>query len=462
MFTSMEPRTLQYIAKACAGEQLTGSPDALVRRVNTDSRSVRSGDLFFALSGEKFDGHQFLKEVMGKDAAAVVVNRQRLPVPSLSCGVIAVEDTRQALARLGAEFRHDFKIPTIAVGGSNGKTTTKELIASVLRQKLSTLWSEASFNNDIGVPLTLLRLEAHHEAAVFEVGTNHPGELAPLVAMIQPQFGVITSIGREHLEHFGDIKGVVEEEGWLAELLPVEGKLFLNADTNCADLIARRARAQVVLIGFGAAGNAWTIKDVRADQSGSHFSVIAPSQEFSGEYRVNLLGRHQVTNAALAIAVAAELGLSAPEIRRGLALCQPPKMRLQVSECRGVRILNDAYNANADSMLAALQTLNEFPCTGRRIAVLGDMAELGEHSQEAHLEVGRRTAELGVAELVTVGRMARLTAQAAREAGMRGVTECLDVAEATAALKNIAREGDVILLKASRITGLERVSESLS
>jgi UDP-N-acetylmuramoyl-tripeptide--D-alanyl-D-alanine ligase len=461
MFTSMEPRTLQYIARACAGEQLTGSPDALARRVCTDSRAVRAGDLFFALSGDKFDGHEFLKEVMGKDAAAVVVNRQRLPVPSLSCGVIAVENTRQALARLAAEFRHDFKIPTIAVGGSNGKTTTKELIASVLRQKLSTLWSEASFNNDIGVPLTLLRLEAHHEAAVFEVGTNHPGELAPLVAMIQPQFGVLTSIGREHLEFFGDIKGVVEEEGWLAELLPPSGKLFLNGDTNCADLIAQRSRACVIRAGFGE-GNDWRIENVRGDQRGAHFTVIALRPEYSGDYRVNLLGRHQVTNATLAIAVAAELGLSAGEIRRGLALCQPPKMRLQVCEFHGVRILNDAYNANADSMLAALQTLNDFPCAGRRIAVLGDMAELGEHSIEAHAEVGRRTAEFGSIQLVTVGQMARLTAQAARDAGLGDVTECRDVAEATATLKKIAREGDVILLKASRITGLERVSESLS
>ncbi len=457
----MEPRTLQYIARACAGEQLTGSPDVLARRVCTDSRAVRSGDVFFALSGDKFDGHEFLKEVMGKDAAAVVVNRQRLPVPSLSCGVIAVENTRQALARFAAEFRHDFKIPTVAVGGSNGKTTTKELIASVLRQKLSTLWSEASFNNDIGVPLTLLRLEAHHEVAVFEVGTNHPGELAPLVAMIQPQFGVVTSIGREHLEFFGNIKGVVEEEGWLAELLPAGGKLFLNGDTTCADLIAQRSRAGVVRAGFGE-NNDWQIENVRVDQRGAQFTVAALRPEYSGEYRVNLLGRHQITNATLAIAVAAELGLNPGEIRRGLALCQPPKMRLQVCEFHGVRILNDAYNANADSMLAALQTLNDFPCAGRRIAVLGDMAELGDHSIEAHAEVGRKTAELGSIQLVTVGQMARLTAQAAREAGLCDVTECRDVAEATATLKRIAREGDVILLKASRITGLERVSESLS
>jgi UDP-N-acetylmuramoyl-tripeptide--D-alanyl-D-alanine ligase len=216
-----------------------------------------------------------------------------------------------------------------------------------------------------------------------------------------------------------------------------------------------------VRVGFGE-DNDWPIRNVQADQGGAHFSVISPRPEYSGEYRVNLLGRHQITNATLAIAVAAELGLSASEIRRGLALCQPPKMRLQVCESNGVRILNDAYNANADSMLAALDTLNDFPCSGRRIAVLGDMAELGEHSREAHAEVGRRTAELGDIQLVTVGPMARVTAQAARAAGLRDVTECRDVAEATAALKNIAREGDVILLKASRITGLERVSESLS
>jgi UDP-N-acetylmuramoyl-tripeptide--D-alanyl-D-alanine ligase len=177
---------------------------------------------------------------------------------------------------------------------------------------------------------------------------------------------------------------------------------------------------------------------------------------------VNLIGRHQTVNATLAVAIGVELGLSQEEIRRGLASCQPPKMRLQVLEQNGVRILNDAYNANADSMLAALQTLNEFPCRGRRIAVIGDMAELGAHSVEAHEEVGRKTAELGAIQLVTVGKLASLTAQAARDAGLREVTECRDVAEATEVLKRIAREGDVILLKASRVTGLERLSESLS
>ena len=461
MIATMEPRTLQYIAGACAGEQLTGAADTLALRVCTDSRAARAGDVFVALAGDKFDGHDFLKEVQGKGVAAVVVNRRRLPVSPLDCAVIAVADTRQALSRLAAEYRHDFQLPVVAVGGSNGKTTTKELIASVLRQKLSTLWSEASFNNDIGVPLTLLRLEPHHEAAVIEVGTNHPGELAPLVATVQPRFGVITSIGREHLEFFGDVSGVAEEEGWLAELLPANGKLFINGDTLCAEAIARRCRGKVARIGFGAKDD-WSIRNLRPDERGLVFQVTAPVDVFSGDYRVNLLGRHQAANATLAIAVGAELGLDAEEIRRGLLSCQPAKMRLQVSESNGLHILNDAYNANADSMLVALQTLQEFPCSGRRIAVLGDMAELGAHSDEAHSEIGRRTAELGVNQLVTVGRLAERIAQAARAAGLRDVTECRDVTEAMLAVKNSARRGDVILLKASRVTGLERISEAMS
>ena len=170
--------------------------------------------------------------------------------------MIAVEDTRKALGQLAAQYRKDFVLPVVAVGGSNGKTTTKELVASVLKQELATLWSEASFNNDIGVPLTLLRLEKSHQAAVLEVGTNHPGELAPLVKMIQPNYGIITCVGREHLEFFGDLAGVAREEGWLAELLPADGKLFVNGDDEWTSRAVERTRAQVVRVGF-AAGNDW-------------------------------------------------------------------------------------------------------------------------------------------------------------------------------------------------------------
>jgi UDP-N-acetylmuramoyl-tripeptide--D-alanyl-D-alanine ligase len=456
----MEPRSLKYVCDSCPGDLQTGSADQLFRRVCIDSRHVRAGDLFFALVGERFDGHSFLPEVARKGVTAVVTGRDKAPGEPLGCGVITVENTRYALGRLAARYRSDFQLPVIAVAGSNGKTTTKELLAAVLRQKFNTAWSEASFNNDVGVPLTLLQLERSHEAAVLEAGTNHPGELAPLIRMIHPQFGVLTNIGREHLEFFGDLPGVAEEEGWLAELLPPDGKLFLNGDSEWAPAIESRSKTQVVRCGFGE-NNHWRAGDVFMSEAGLTFEAVSPRREFNGEYRIHLLGRHQAVNALLALAVGAELGVSPEEARAGLESCQPAKMRLQIREINGVRVLDDSYNANADSMLVALQTLGALPCAGRRIAVLGDMAELGPHAAEAHREVGRYAAGAGVDYLIAVGKSVRQTAQAARAAGLENVTEFADVESAVAAVKTTAQPGDLVLLKASRASGLERISEAL-
>jgi UDP-N-acetylmuramoyl-tripeptide--D-alanyl-D-alanine ligase len=373
---------------------------------------------------------------------------------------LAVDDVRSALGRLAAAYRRQFALPVIGVGGSNGKTTVKELLAAVLRQKFSTLWSEASFNNDIGVPLTLLRLEKSHQAAVVEIGTNHPGELAPLVRLAQPRFGVITNIGREHLEFFGDLAGVAQEEGWLAELLPADGKLFVNGDSEWTEIVAARTPAQVVRVGWGEK-NDWRAQRIRLDKQGATFQVAAPQAEFAGEYRVNLLGKHQVANALLAISLGAELGLSRLEIGQGLSECQPAKMRLNFWEAGGVRVLDDSYNANADSTIAALETLCALPLQGRRVAVLGDMAELGAHSAAAHQEIGRRAAELKLNQLFAVGQMAAVTAQAARAAGLARVFEFADVEGAVKAVKNFLKPGDVVLLKASRAARLERIAEAL-
>jgi UDP-N-acetylmuramoyl-tripeptide--D-alanyl-D-alanine ligase len=456
----VETRDLSFITAACEGELLQGAPASRVGGLTTDSRQARAGELFFALKGDRFDGHDYVDDVAKKGVAAVVVERGRLKVTPPGCGVVAVDDSRRALGRLGAAYRKDYALPVVAVGGSNGKTTTKELIAAVLRQRLATLWSEASFNNDIGVPLTLLRLEQQHEAAVLEAGTNHPGELAPLVRMIQPRYGVITNVGREHLEFFGDVAGVAEEEGWLAELLPAEGRLFVNGDNEWSGPIAKRTRAAVVRVGFGE-GNEWRVCRLRTDKQGVTFHLNAPRVEFDGEYRVNLLGRHQVVNALYALALGAELGLDRGEIQRGLAECQPAKMRLQLWEVGGVRVLDDAYNANADSMLAALQVLTELPCKGRRVAVLGDMAELGRHSEAAHVEVGRHAAELGVGQLFAVGTMAGTLAHGARAGGLRRVIELPDVEAAATAVKTFLKPGDVVLLKASRAARLERITAVL-
>ncbi len=451
---------MKFVAEACAARLKRGSENTLVQRVSTDSRQAQAGDLFFAIKGEHFDGHNFLNEVAAKRVAAVVVERKNVPAPLPECAVLAVDDTRAALGRFAAACRREFDLPVICVGGSNGKTTVKELIASALGQKLATLWSEASFNNDIGVPLTLLRLEKSHQAAVLEAGTNHPGELVPLVKMIRPKYGVITNIGREHLEFFGNVAGVAQEEGSLAELLPPDGRLFVNGDNAWTDKIVRRTRAGVVRVGLGDR-NDWRAKGIRPDKNGVTFRVDAPKMEWNGEYRVSLLGRHQATNALLAMAVSEELGLGRPAVRDGLAGCKPAKMRLQFWEAGGVRVLDDTYNANADSALAALETLCDLPLQGRRVAVLGDMNELGAHSEAAHAEVGRRAAELGIGQLFAVGKMAPVTARAARDAGLNRVIEFADVETAMAAVKSFLKTGDVVLLKASRAVRLERIAETL-
>ncbi len=456
----MRPITLQFIRDVCRGELLSGGGAVVVERVCTDSRQAGPGDLFVAIEGENFDAHSFINDVALKRVAAVLISRSKTPAILPDCGVVTVGNTRQALGELAAAYRREFRLPVIAVGGSNGKTTAKELIASLLRQRFNTHFSPASFNNDIGVPLTLLGLEHTHGAAVLEVGTNHPGELDPLVRMIQPGCGVITSIGREHLEFFGDLAGVAREEGGLAELLPADGKLFINGDTDQVENVVSRSKASIVKVGFGPF-NAWRAMNVRIAENGMAFEVSAPVPGFCGEYHLPLVGRHQVVNALLAIAVAVELGLTRDEVQTGLAMCRPAKMRLQLSTVRDVRVLDDAYNANADSMRAALETLHELPCRGRRVAVLGDMAELGAHGEAAHEEVGRSAAELGVRQLFAVGKMAPVMGRAARAAGLDQVMEFNDVEMAGRAVRSFLKPGDVVLLKASRAARMERIGDLL-
>jgi len=451
---------LTFIAGACGAEIIGGPVDLEIKSTCTDSRAAKTGDLFFAIKGEKFDGHGFVAEAAVKGAAAVVVDRKKIPPMALPCPVLAVGDVRVALGKWAAAYRQQFDLPLVAVAGSNGKTTVKDLLASVLRQKLLTLCSEASFNNEIGVPVTLLRLGKSHQAAVLEIGTNHPGDLAPLVKMTRPKYGVITNIGREHLEFFGDVAGVAREEGSLAELLPADGKLFLNGDSEWAAKIAARAKARVALVGAGEM-NDWRAKKIRLDKNGVTFQVATEKTDFEGEYRVNLIGPHQAVNALFAIAVGERFGLGREEIQQGLAECLPPKMRLNFWEAKGVRVLDDCYNANADSTLAALETLCGLPLQGRRVAVLGDMAELGATSEAAHAEIGRRAAELKIGQLFAVGQMAAVMAQAARDAGLVRVFEFAEVEGAVTAVKQFLKPGDVVLLKASRASRLERIAETL-
>ncbi|MCX7871963.1 MAG: UDP-N-acetylmuramoyl-tripeptide--D-alanyl-D-alanine ligase [Verrucomicrobiae bacterium] len=459
----MEKRSLKYFVESCDGGLLGDAvPELEASGVSTDSRAIKPQELFIALSGERFNGHDFVADAFAKGAIAAVVennwiekikkNNQQLPHGTY----IVVQNTRKALTQIAARYRSEFKIPFIAVCGSNGKTTTKDIIASVLSVKFNTLKNIASFNNDIGVPLTLLNLNREHQVAVVEVGTNHPGELKPLLDIICPQFGIITSIGREHLEFFKSMETVVKEEGQLAECLPVDGKLFIHVNNQWAQKVLLRSRAPVITIGLGGTSN-WRANVLLSSLHKVRFAVESFLTEYCGEYEVPLAGKHQAANALLAIAVGAEFGLSKEQIQTGLSTLKQPAMRMQIENWNGTWILNDAYNANPDSMTAALNWLSELQCNGKKIAVLGTMAELGEFTETEHIEIGKLAATLSIDILIAVGEYAPLLAKGAKDSTNKKIEVFLDIKDAANRLKQICSKDDILLVKASRSARLEQI-----
>ena len=456
----MEPLPLQFFAEACGVPVPAGLANTPISSVVTDSRRVAPGSLFVALTGECHDAHDHLGEVLARGAVAAVVAVDRVQRVPEGLPVLLVGDPRTAYGRMAAVYRRRFTLPVICVGGSNGKTTTKEILATLLSRRFATLKSEASFNNDVGVPATLLGLESRHQVAVLEAGTNHPGELGPLVDMIAPKVGIITSVGREHLEFFGDLAGVAAEEGVLAERLPAAnagGVLILNGECPFRSHLASRAAARVVRAGFGP-GNEWTAEVRSMEWGRTVFAVSAPDPAWNGEYSVTLPGRHSVTNALLGLAAAFELGVLPGDGRDGLAVFSPASQRLRFREAGGVRLLDDTYNANADSMIAALQALAQLPCNGRRVAVLGDMAELGSETDPAHDEVGRTAARLGIDAVFSVGTRAAVTAAAA---GSNRAAAFATPEGAAEAVLHYLEPGDTVVFKASRSARLERLLEAL-
>jgi UDP-N-acetylmuramoyl-tripeptide--D-alanyl-D-alanine ligase len=455
----MEARSLHFLAQACGGQLMNCRRDLEFRAVALDSRKIEPGVLFWALAGDRFDGHDFVGGSVEAGAIAAVVAQNKVASLPKNLPLVVVNDTRAAIGQFAARYRQDFSPVAIGVAGSNGKTSVKDLIFSVLNEKLDAIASEASFNNDIGVPQTLLRIESKHRAAVLELGTNHPGELKPLIGMLQPKIGVITSIGREHLEFFGDLAGVAKEEGTLAEMLPKNGLLVINGDSEAKSII-NRAKCRVTKVGAGEQ-NDWRVEVIGSSEEGTRFKLTAPEASWSGEWSVALLGRHHALNAALAVVVGKELEVGRAEIQRGLSTCQPAKMRMQIERVNGITVLNDAYNANADSMGAALRTLAEFPARGRRIAVLGDMAELGETADAAHREVGTIAGDLRIDHVIAIGHHSIWMSDCARAAGAGNASAFFDFNMAVTAIQRLVQPDDVILVKASRSSKLERVVDAL-
>jgi len=377
--------------------------------------------------------------------------------------LLQVQDTLTTLHKLATNYRRLMPPTTrvIAITGSSGKTTTKELIASILAERFSIVETTANHNNQIGLPLNLLRLEATHDFGVFELGTSRPGEIALLAGMARPDIGVITNIGLGHVEFFGDEAGVAQEKGALLEVLPRngDGLAVLNADDKWSSELRSRTRATVVTVGID------NFADIRASEIKINGDVkfrlnIAKKRE-DVIVRLKTLGRHQIYNALQAAAVGYFAGLDLDEICFGLENAQFPHLRMEQVTVNGVRFVNDCYNANVVSMKAALRMMSETPCVGRKIAVLGDMLELGAWTEPAHRGVGSLAAGCGLALLVTVGSSARLIAEAAVEAGMDSqvVLPVATTEEAAEMLRLLLREDDFVLVKGSRRLQLERIVE---
>ncbi len=445
--------SVQTIADYCGGRLASGDGARLCTRTSTDSRNIAAGDLFVALVGEKFDAHDFVPQVAAAGAAAVVVSRAPANASKLSCAVIEVEDTLVALQRLAREHRRLLDPLVIGITGSNGKTSTKDFTAAVMRPRHEVLATAGNLNNHIGVPLTLLSLEEKHTCAVVEMGMNHPGELAPLCAIAEPDAAIITNIGVAHIEHMGSRAGIAQEKGVLAESVRAGGVVVLNANDDYTPKIASRCMAKVITAGVGLGDVCATLHASGAE--GSQFTL-----DFCGKARVEVSmpvpGEHMVGNAALAAACAWHHGVAPQEIAAALGAAQVTKGRLQVRHWRGVVVLDDSYNANPDSMRAGMRTLAGMKVSGRRAAVLGRMAELGPLAEQGHREVGEFAAQAGLDAVFTVGDEAAQIGRAAAS----GVGETKNFpthAECAAHLREWLKDGDAVLLKGSRSAGMEQV-----
>jgi UDP-N-acetylmuramoyl-tripeptide--D-alanyl-D-alanine ligase len=451
--------TLAELVRGTQGALVGGRLDAVATGVSIDSRTCRPGDAFFAIRGAHQDGHAFVDHARMRGAVCAVT--ARIP-PGLGAEaefpVVLVDDTTAALQRLGAAHRRRFGIPVVAITGSNGKTTTKELTATVLSARRRVLKPAGSYNNQWGVPLTLLALEPEHEAAVLELGMNAFGEIAALAQLCLPTIGVVTSIAPAHLEGVGSIEGVQKAKGELVEAIPPDGVVVLNADDPLVVGLTPRSKAPTMT--YGQADRADVrLGDVALGEGGLAFRLTAGAA--TADVRLPLAGRHNAWHAAAAAAVGLALGVPLDEAAAALALAAPVKGRLVWREAGGVRVLDDTYNANPMSVRAALDALREDPGGGRRWVIFGDMLELGALTETAHREVGAWIAALPVAGLAAVGSAVRVAAEAARGGGCPDVATFASPEGAAAHILAKVGRGDRVLVKGSRGMRLERAVEAL-
>ena len=447
---------LREVADACAGEVEARWADVTVRGVSTDTRDLAPGELFVALAGQQHDGHDFLAAAQQAGAVAAVVSQGDRAPEGLP--VVIVEDTLEALGAIAALHRSRMSARVAAITGSTGKTTTKDMLGAIMRRVGATVVAEGTHNNEVGVPLTLLRLRPEDAFCVLELAMRAPGEIGYLARIAQPHVGIITNIGQSHVGRLGTREAIAQTKAELLEHLPPDGAAVLNADDFFFSVFEAMAPCPVFSFGLGAQAQ------VRAEAIANHdlarvsFRLLSPAG--AADVAMPVPGRHNVLNALAAAAAALELGAALEAVAAGLADHEGTAMRMQCVPGRsGSTIINDAYNASPDSVTAALHVLGAAP--GRRVFVFADMLEMGREAEPAHREVGNLVARSGVHWLIAVGELAALAAAQARELGVRA--DAVDDAPAAAEL--LAGElgpDDTVLVKGSRSMRLERVVEALA
>jgi UDP-N-acetylmuramoyl-tripeptide--D-alanyl-D-alanine ligase len=431
--------------------ELTGEDSAFLG-VTTDSRNVEAGQLFVALQGPRFDGHDFLEQAASRGVAGAIVSRPG----AASIPLIRVANTLRALGSLAGHWRRRFTLPVIGVTGSAGKTTVKEMVAAILRQRGAVLATAGNLNNEIGVPLTLFGLAQRHRYAVIEMGANHPGEIGRLCSIVAPEIGLVTLAGASHLEGFGTIEGVARGKGEMFECMPPSGTAIINVDDCYADLWRKMAAPRrVVTFGLGP-GADYTARMLRQSEDGGALMFRFQGPQGDAAIRLPLAGRHNVVNALAAAAAALTAGATVDDVRAGLALTRAVAGRMQMLRAAsGAQVIDDTYNANPRSVRAAL----DFLCTleGRPWAVLGDMGELGEKADRLHREIGEYARSVGIQRLFALGAHSLHTV---RGFGA-GAAHFDDVGTLVEALR-AALGGDVnLLIKGSRMMLMETVVDQL-
>jgi UDP-N-acetylmuramoyl-tripeptide--D-alanyl-D-alanine ligase len=458
--------TVDDIARVTGGEILPGSVagDQMIVGISIDSRNIRPGNLFVAIPGERFDGHRFTGEAVANGARTAVMARDKKEIADREmlsrAAVVLVDDTRMALRDMAAWYREKFDIPTVAVTGTNGKTTTKDMIAAALSSRYQVHKSPQSFNNLVGVPLTLFQLNSDSEALVLELGMSSPNEIAVLTRTAKPHVGVITNIGPAHLESMGSLERIAQAKFELPDNMPSPKTLILNADDPILAKRIGEKRKDERIISFGIQRKSdFTADTIELDGEG-HITFRVNQRLTIG---LRLLGLHNVYNALAAVAVASLKEVDEQEIRQNLEQYDPSHLRMELIRIGNISVINDSYNANPISMEKALETLASIQASGRRVAVLGDMLELGEKASDFHLEVGRKAARSGVDMLVLVGEFAALIGRGAREAGMSSgqvMTFQRNEQVSLFLLENL-RDKDLLLVKGSRKMKTEEVVASL-